>query len=106
VLRLLGYTKFIMLATVRTTWTGDGVVITLDEYGKAGKALFEVELEDACAGQGLIDAVFASLDLAPMNSAETVAFVSSLNRVTEIQADLASVAPDALAAEILAGHRA
>jgi len=33
---LLGYTKYIVLVTVRTTWADSRVVITLDEYTQLG----------------------------------------------------------------------
>lgn len=68
ILKLLGHTKFIVLTTVRTIWVSIGAVITLDEYSKIGRALFEVELEDnTSSDEQLIDDVFRSLGIAPMN---------------------------------------
>lgn len=105
ILRLFGYRRFILLVTTRTIWTGNGVVITLDEYHKLGKALFEVELEDATTGdERVIDEVFASLDQQPMNSAQTIAFIADLNRAKETHVDLDCVAPDELARELAARH--
>lgn len=104
VLGLLGYTKFIVLTTVRTTWIGDGVIITLDEYPKLAKALFEVELEDSQARETLIDGVFAALGLIPMDSEQTISFIASLNRSSEIQVDLNAVQTQKVAQDILASH--
>lgn len=105
ILRLFGHTKFVVLTTVRTTWVSAGVVITLDEYSKIGKALFEVELEgDSFGGEQLIDGVFRSLGVAPMNSGQTVEFIGELNQAKEIQVDLDRMPTDELVREILAGH--
>jgi adenylate cyclase class IV len=105
ILKLLGHAKFLVLRTVRTTWVSLGVVITLDEYGEIGQALFEVELEDnASSDEQLIDNVFRSLSIAPMNSGQTVEFVGALNQAKEIQVDLDRIQPDELAREILTGH--
>lgn len=107
VMKLLGYAKFIVLTTVRTTWLGNGVVITLDEYSKIGKALFEVELKDSSSDdESLIDKVFTALELSPMNSAETVTFISELNGSKEIQVDLDHVDVHDFAQSILEGHAA
>ncbi len=107
ILELFGHTRFIVLATVRTTWISSGVVITLDEYSKIGQALFEVELEDSSTtDEGLINDVFASLGVLPMNSEQTVKFVSGLNRAKEIQVDLDAIRADELAQEIMAEHTA
>jgi adenylate cyclase class IV len=104
VLGLLGYTKFIVLAAIRTTWAGAGVNITLDEYPKLAKALFEVELENPEAAESLIDDVFSSLGLAPMDSQQTISFIASLNNSREIQVDLETTEPYDIAHEILTGH--
>jgi adenylate cyclase class IV len=104
ILELLGYSRFIVLSTVRTIWSGDGVVITLDEYPKLGKALLEVELEDAEQGEEVIDTVFASLDVNPMGPQQTVEFISSLNQAKEAQIDLGQVAPEELAQELVGSH--
>jgi adenylate cyclase class IV len=104
VLGMFGYTKFIILATIRTTWLGTGVVITLDEYPKLGQVLFEVELADATASETLIEDVFADLGLAPMNSEQTISFIRGLNECREIQVDLASSQPAEIAGHILAEH--
>lgn len=105
IFKLFGHTKYIVLATVRTTWVSAGVVITLDEYSKIGQALFEVELEDNTpTDELLIDDVFASLGIAPMDSARTVEFIGTINRAKEIQVDLDRLPADELAEEILAGH--
>jgi adenylate cyclase class IV len=104
VLVLFGYTKFIVLATVRTTWLGVGVVITLDEYSKLGQALFEVELSDATASETLIEDVFADLGLIPMNSEQTISFIGGLNECQEIQVDLTNSQPAEIAGQILAEH--
>ncbi|MGH3831598.1 MAG: hypothetical protein ACRDRS_14325 [Pseudonocardiaceae bacterium] len=105
VLKLFGHTKFIVLANVRTTWASTGVVITLDEYNKIGKALFEVELEDGASGdEQLIDEVFRSLNIEPMNSERTVEFISRLNEAKETQVDLHCIQSDELAREILIRH--
>jgi adenylate cyclase class IV len=104
ILELLGYSRFIVLSTVRTTWSGDSVVITLDEYPKLGKALLEVELEDAGQGEAAIDAVFASLDVNPMDPQQTVEFISSLNQAKETHIDLGQVAPEELAQELIGSH--
>lgn len=107
ILNLFGYAKFIVLATVRTTWVSDGVVITLDEYNTIGRALFEVELKDSNRDDDhLIDGVFACLGVEPMNSEQTVRFVSGLNMAKEIQADLDRIPAGELARKILAGHAA
>lgn len=105
ILKLFGHTKYIVLTTVRTTWVSPGVVITLDEYSKIGQALFEVELEDnTSTDELLIDDVFTSLRIAPMDSERTVDFIGGINRTEEIQVDLNLVPADELAQEILAGH--
>lgn len=105
ILKLLGHTKFIVLTTLRTTWVSIGAVITLDEYSKIGQALFEVELEDnASSDEQLIDGVFRSLGIAPMNSARTVEFIGALNQAKDIQVDLDHIQPGELAQEILTGH--
>lgn len=104
ILKLFGHTKFIVLATVRTTWITSGVIMTLDEYCTIGQALFEVELEDGSSDEHLIDDVFVSLGVEPMNSERTVNFISGLNRVEETQVDLDVIRADELAQEILAGH--
>jgi adenylate cyclase class IV len=107
IMNLLGYAKFIVLITVRTTWVGNGVTITLDEYGQVGKALFEVELEDSSAeNESLIDEVFAVLGLSPMNSAETIQFISELNNSKEIQVDLDQIEAYDFAQAILEEHSA
>ncbi|MGH3549009.1 MAG: hypothetical protein ACRDQU_13040 [Pseudonocardiaceae bacterium] len=107
ILKLFGHAKFIVLTTVRTTWVSAGVVITLDEYGKIGQALFEVELDDSTSGdEQLIDDVFRSLGIVPMNSGQTVKFIRTINQAKEIQVDLNHVPTDELAREILAGHAA
>lgn len=105
ILKLLGHTKFIVLKTVRTTWVSVGVVITLDEYSEVGQALFEVELEDnTSSNEQLIDEVFRSLGITPMNSERTVEFIGALNQAKEIQVDLGHIQSDELAREILTGH--
>ena len=104
ILKLLGYPRFIVLSTVRTTWSGDGVVVTLDEYPKLGKALFEVELEDAEQNEAVIDAVFGSLDVDSMDSQQTVDFIGSLNQAKEAQVDLDQVTPEELAQELIGSH--
>lgn len=105
ILKLFGHTKFIVLTTVRTTWVSIGVVITLDEYSKIGQALFEVELEDDTSSEEkLIDDVFRSLGIAPMNSEQTVEFIGALNQIKEIQVDLDRIQSDELAREILTEH--
>jgi adenylate cyclase class IV len=104
VLGLFGYTKFIVLATIRTTWLGMGVLITLDEYPKLGQALFEVELADVMTSETLISDVFAELGLTPMNSEQTICFIRGLNESREIQIDLASKQPAEVAHQILAEH--
>jgi adenylate cyclase class IV len=107
IMKLLGYAKFIVLETVRTTWVGNGVIITLDEYGKVGKALFEVELEDSSTeNESLIDEVFAVLGLSPMNSAETIQFISELNDWKEIQVDLDQIEAHDFAQTILEEYTA
>lgn len=107
VMRILGYAKFIVLTTVRTTWIGHGVVITLDEYGKIGKALFEVELEDSSSDdESLIDEAFVALNLSSMSSAETITFISELNASKEIQVDLDQVDAHDFAQTILKEHAA
>lgn len=69
ILKLFGHSRFIVLKTVRTIWTANGVIITLDEYHKIGKALFEVELEDfRTSTEAAIDRIFASLGLEAMDS--------------------------------------
>lgn len=102
--KLLGHFRYIMLSTVRTIWTASGLVITLDEYGKLGKALFEVELEHGDDSEQLIDDVFASLGVAPMNSAQTVDFIASLNRSKAIQLDLNVTEPSTAARAIVEAH--
>jgi adenylate cyclase class IV len=105
ILRLLGYRRFILLVTTRTIWTGNGVIITLDEYLKLDKALFEVELEDADTGdEDAIDEVFASLGQEPFNSAQTIAFIASLNRAEEARVDLDRILPEELARELAVRH--
>lgn len=107
ILKLFGHTRFIVLATVRTTWISSGVVITLDEYSKIGQALFEVELEDSSTtDEHLIDDIFTSLGVEPMNSEQTVNFIGGLNRAKEIQVDLDAIRTDELAQEIVAEHTA
>jgi adenylate cyclase class IV len=107
ILELFGHTRFVVLATVRTTWISGGVVITLDEYSKADQALFEVELEDCDAtDERLIDDVFTSLGIQPMNSEQTVKFISGLNRAKEIQVDLDAIRADELAQKITTEHTA
>lgn len=104
-LKIFGYSKFIILATTRTIWTAKSVIITLDEYHRIGKALLEVELEDAGIGdEDAIDQVFASLGLEPMDSARTIAFISSLNSAKEIQVDLDKCETADLIRELLTGH--
>lgn len=105
ILQLLGYRKFITLSTIRTTWTTSGVIVTLDEYHQIGKALFEVELEDESSSDATrIDEIFFSLGVQPMDSAQTVNFISGLNRTKEIQVDLDRSSPSGLAQSILAAH--
>jgi adenylate cyclase class IV len=105
VLKLLGYSKFITLTTVRTTWIAAGVVITLDEYHQIGQALFEVELEAAdSVDEHLIDDVFVAVGLVPMNSEQTVEFIASLNTAKEIQVSFDDVEPDNFARELIEGH--
>lgn len=106
ILKLLGYTKFIVLTTVRTTWVSLGVVITLDEYSEIGQALFEVELADnASHDEQLIDDVFRSLGIAPMNSERTVEFIGALNQAKGIQVDLNRIQSDRFAQDIMTGCR-
>ena len=105
ILKLFGHSKFVVLTTTRTIWMADSVVITLDEYNQIGKALFEVELKDPELGEETaIDQVFASLDLIPMDSAQTIAFIGSLNSAKEIQVDLDQCGPVELARELLVRH--
>ncbi|WP_242909257.1 hypothetical protein [Actinomadura terrae] len=104
ILKLLGHSRFIVLSSIRTTWSGDGVVITLDEYPKLGKALFEVELADAEQGEEVIDAVFARLGVTPMDSRQTVEFIAGLNQAEEAQVDLGRIAPQELAKELVGSH--
>ncbi|MGH3794249.1 MAG: hypothetical protein ACRDSP_05115 [Pseudonocardiaceae bacterium] len=105
ILNLFGHTKFIVLTTVRTTWVSSGVVITLDEYSTIGRALFEVELEGgSTSDEHLIDDIFTSLDVEPMNSEQTVRFVSGVNMAKEIRIDLDRIHADELAKRILARH--
>ena len=108
ILKLFGHSKFIVLATVRTTWIAEGVVITLDEYHQIGQALFEVELQHSASGDedaiDAVDAVFKTLGTVPMTSEQTIEFISRLNRVREIQIDLDTASADQLAERILAGH--
>ncbi len=104
VLGLLGHTKFIVLATVRVTWLGAGVVITLDEYPKLDQALFEVELADEAASEHLINKVFADLDLRPMDSEQTINFIRGLNCHRKIQVDLNNMQPEEFAGQILREH--
>ena len=107
ILKLLGHTRFIVLKTARTTWVSVGVVITLDEYSEVGQALFEVELEDNMSSdEQLIDEVFRSLGIAPMNSERTVEFIGALNQAKEIQVDLGHIQSEEFAREILTGHGA
>jgi adenylate cyclase class IV len=107
ILKLFGHTKFIVLTTVRTTWVSLGVAITLDEYSEIGQALFEVELEDNTSrDELLIDDVFRSLGITPMDSERTVEFIGAINQAKEIQVDLDRMQVDELATEILTGHGA
>jgi adenylate cyclase class IV len=105
ILNLLGYSRFVVLMTTRTTWTTEGAVITLDEYGKIGQALFEVELVDGNSSKEfLIDEIFAAAGIKPMDSGQTVEFIGGLNRVKAIQVDLETTTATDLAAELLAEH--
>jgi len=106
ILKLFGYSKFIVLSTVRTTWAAPGVSITLDEYQQLGKALFEVELTEKVQDEALIDHTFTALDIQSMDSEQTIDFISSLNQAREIQVDLDNIEVATLADTILAGHSA
>lgn len=102
VLKLLGYTKFIVLSTVRTTWLGSGVVLTLDEYPKLDRGLFEVELAETTGTETQISSVFTDLGLTPMDSEQTVSFIADINQSQKIQIDLDRLQPTEFADRLLA----
>lgn len=102
ILKLFGHSRFIILTTTRTIWTTSSVIITLDEYDKIGKALFEVELEDFETGaEEAIDEIFFSLGLTAMDSEGTISFIGGLNSAKEIQVDLDECEPLELAHRLL-----
>lgn len=105
ILKLFSHSRFVILTTTRTIWTADSLIITLDEYHKIGKALFEVELDDFETGtEEAIDQIFASLGLEAMDSERTIAFIGSLNSAKEIQVDLDECEPLELARGLLSRH--
>ena len=101
-LRLLTFSKYVLVSTKRTIWQPKGLVITLDEYQGLDKALLEVEA-DGHSDESRIDAVFKQLGTAPMNSDETVQFVNSINQAGE-KINLEQTTPEELAGHMVELH--
>lgn len=76
-LKALCYNKSILVSTLRTTWKQGGIVSTLDDYKDTGQAPFEIEAEGAAA-EASVGRAFAKLNVNPMSSTATVAFVSGV----------------------------
>lgn len=91
-LSVMGCERFVLLSSTRTTWYGNGLMHTLDEYQGLGRALFEIEANEAGIGEDDIDQAFSELQLRPMGSPETVAFITGLNEDprTHVDTNLAS----------------
>lgn len=100
---VFGYDKFVLLSTLRTTWRDERLMYTLDEYRNIGQSLFEIEAEEN-ASEAHVDDAFARLGIEPMDSEDTIAFISSINQHKNAQVDLSKTTPTILANQMLEMH--
>jgi hypothetical protein len=86
-LSVFGYSRYVLLSTLRTTWREDNLQYTLDEYRNIGQSLFEIEATRA-ASEADVDLAFDALGIKPMDSAATIAFIAGINEHRSVQIDL------------------
>ncbi len=104
-LSVLSYDHFILLSTLRSVWRTEGATVTLDEYANADRrALFEVEAGDGSAGEECVDRVFERLNVTPMGSPATIAFINEINTSKDVRVKLHERAPEEAAALMLRNH--
>lgn len=104
---LFSYDHFILLSTLRSVWKTEGATVTLDQYANAGKrALFEVEADGGSTSESkkYIDQIFAQLDVTPMDSPATIAFINEINTSEDVRVNLNERTPEEIAALMLRNH--
>lgn len=104
IMSLVGFNRFIVFSTLRTTWRVGSLTVTLDEYQDLDCALFEIEAGPPATVSD-IDKLFAEIGVTPMTSDETVAFIARLNGHSRARFDLtANATVSSLAKTMVALH--
>lgn len=99
----LGVDHFILLSTKRSIWHTPNCIVTIDEYVHADSALIEVEAKQG-HNEAVVDEIFKDLELTPMESNQTVAFIEAINSSKGVQIDMTKITPDEVAARMLKDH--